>query len=822
MSDWQVIVPEATRNIIYNPSFELSAFDWQAGGANVIASSNEQSFAGDKSLKITYADDLMLVRWPVTLTAEPYTFTVRVRIPAAWDGGVLSLAVTAFTGATIQQQTNTANERDKWVELTMTFTPDAGDLVGFLELRAASAPTTGLIVYLDAAQLEQKAYPTTYCDGDQEGCYWEGSPHASASRRQATSRAGGRVRDLEDYFGFRVQRWPGTGFGPVHNISQERATQPGATFQRARLASRTFILGGTLIADDPDDLFDSKRTELITALSPFAYDGGPVRFRWTGARTVKQIAARYAGGLELDEVIWKYEKLALPFWAEDPRWYALGENSEELAVDTFTTRLILGKIDGAWSNLGPPDAAGTYNNIRDIKRGPDGKIYVCGDFLNFDNIAAADYIACYDPINDLWSAVGNPNSGGATITNILKIAFDSNGNLYAVGTFTNLAGIAAADYIAVWDGSSWAAVGAPNSGGAAITNIRAVAFGWGNRLWVGGDFTNLAGIAAADRIAYFQIDTATWTAAGGAGADGEVNDIWALPNVNIVYAGGQFGSIDGVASTNVITRFLGDWMAMDGLTSDDPVNRLYVAPNGYVYIAADEVTDNSRVTAYWNGEKWQSLGGKPDDSAYALTQKLTGEIVVGGAFENIISVLSEQLVAAKGVAYWNGSIWSPPEFLLPGSPTVYAALALPNGDLYLGYDTTGDTDVPAVTTITNNGTAPAYPIFRLLQTGGAPSPLIAIENATTGKRITFAYDLKPGKDVWIDLRPKTLGMYEIYSPRGYGSEFIRFFRFGPDASLTDFVLQKGENELLLYAEASAGATIAANVRWIDSYESLDG
>jgi hypothetical protein len=822
MCDWKVIVPEATRNIIYNPSFELSAFDWLTGGANTIESSNEQSFVGDKSAKITYADSLLLARWPVTLTAEPYTFTVMVRIPTAWDGGVLSLAINTFSGATIQQQTNTAGERDDWVELTMTFTPDAGDLAGFLELYTASAPTLGLIVYLDAAQCEQKEYPTTHCDGDQEGCSWDGSPHASASRRQATSRAGGRVMDLEDDFGFRVQRWPGTGFAPVDNISRERATQPGATFQRARLTSRTFILSGTLIGDDPDDLL-LKREALIPVLSPFAYDGGPVTFRYTGARTVKQIRARYAGGLELDEVIWRYEKLALPFWAEDPRWYALGENSEELAVDTFTTRLILAKIGGEWSNLGPPDAAGTYTNIRDMKQGPDGKIYVCGDFLNFDNVAAADYIAAYDPINNIWTAVGSPNSGGATITSILKLAFDSNGNLYAVGNFTNLAGVANADYIAVWDGSTWAAVGNPNSGGATITDIRAVAYGWGNRLWVGGDFTNLAGIAAADRIAYFQIDTATWTAAGGAGADGEVNDIWALPNVNIVYAGGTFGSIDGVASTNVIVRFLGDWMAMTGLETADPVNRLYVTANGYVYIVADEVDGTSRIAAYWNGEKWLSLGGKPDDSAYALTQRPTGEIVVGGAFENVITADGgEVIVPAKGAAYWNGSIWSPPEFLLPGSPTVYTALALPNGDLYFGYDTTGNANVPAVSVITNNGTAPAYPVFRLLQSGGAPSPLIAIENATTGKRITFAYDLKPGKDLWIDLRPKTLGMYEIYSPRGWNSEFIRFFRFGPDASLTDFVLQRGENLINLYVEASSGATIAANVRWTDSYEGLEG
>lgn len=820
MSDWKVIVPEATRNLIYNPSFEISEFDWQAGGSNTIEDSSEQSFKGDKSLKITYADSINpLVRWPATLTAVPHTFTIWVRIPAAWDGGAISLAISGYTSATIQTPSTSTTETDKWVELTITFTPDAGDLVGFLHVQAASAPTVGLIIYLDAAQLEAKAYPTTYCDGDQEGCSWDGSPHTSASRRQANSRAGGRVMDLETDFGFRVERWPGTGFAPVENTSSERATEAGGEFQRARLASRTFALGGHLIGDDPDDLY-AKREALIPVLSPFAYDGGPVRFRYTGAATVKEIAARYAGGLELDKVIWKYEELALPFLATEPRWYALGENSEALAASTITTRLILGKIGGVWSDLGPPDGAGTYNAIRDIKPGPDGKIYVCGDFENFDDVGA-DYIAAYDPINDLWTAVGNPNSGGASITNILKLAFDSNGNLYAVGTFTNLAGVANADYIAVWDGSAWGAVGNPNSGGATITDIRAVAYGFRNRLWVGGDFTNLAGVAAGDNLAYFQLDTATWTAAGS-GADGTVNDIQASPYVDLLYIGGQFDTVDGVTSKNVAARFLGDWMAMDGLTSDDPVNRLYIAPNGYVFMVADELTDNSLVAAYWNGQKWQTLGDRPDDSAHALAQLPTGEMVIGGAFTNIISVLGEDLVAAKGVAYWNGSLWGPPEFLLPGTVTVYAAAALPNGDFYVGFDTEGDTEVPATTTITNNGTAPAYPVFHLLQIGGGPSPLIAIENATTGKRLTFAHELQPGRDLWVDLNPKTRGMYEQRAPRGFGSGLTRFFRFGPDADLTGFVLQKGENQLNLYVEASSGATITATVRWVDSYEGIEG
>lgn len=818
MGDWKVIVPEATRNLIANPSIEVDASGYTASGTNTIARTADQSFKGDYSLSITFGNDNTLATIAALLTAVPHTFTARVYIPAAWNGGPISLDISGFASATVQAASNSASIPDTWAELTMTFTPDAGDLSGNLMIKTNTSPTVGRLIYLDAVQVEAKAYATTYCDGDQEACSWDGTPHASTSRRQANSRAGGRVMDLEDDFGFRVQHEPGAGFAPVDNISNERVTLPGAEFQRARLTSRTFALSGTIIGDTPEDL-KARRAALIPVFSPFAYDGGPVTLRYTGAAVDKEIRGRYAGGLEWDKVIWRYEQAAIVLWAEDPRFLALGENSEELLVGTITTRLILGKIGGVWSDLGPPDAAGTYTSIRDIKPGPDGKIYVCGVFLNFDNVAAADYIARYDPVNDVWEAVGSPNSGvGVSITNILKMAFGPDGTLYVVGTFVNLAGVANADYIAKWNGSAWSAVGNPNSGGAAITNIKAVAYGWRGQLWVGGDFANLAGLAAADNIAYYQVDTGTWTAPGASGADGDIKDIWAHPFVDLLYVGGQFDTIAGVASTNVIKREMGDWVVMAGLTSDDPVNRL-LATNGLLYMAGEEVTDLSLIAAVWAGAGWKPLGDALDDSAYALAQMATGEIIVGGAFENIVSVLGEQLVEAKAVAYWNQSIWSPPEFDLPGTPTVYAAAALPNGDVYLGYDTAGDTEVPATTTITNNGTAPAWPIFVITITGGASSPLLAIENATTGKRVSFSYELEPGRTVWIDLRPESFGMYH-QAPDGSGAG--RFFRFGPDSGLADWFLRPGDNDINLYTELKSGAVLAATVRWVDSYESIDG
>ena len=66
------------------------------------------------------------------------------------------------------------------------------------------------------------------------------------------------------------------------------------------------------------------------------------------------------------------------------------------------------------------------------------------------------------------------------------------------GDFTNAAGIATADYVAEWNGSAWSALGANGSGGGAINNYVFALAVSGSNLYVGGAFTNAAGMATAD------------------------------------------------------------------------------------------------------------------------------------------------------------------------------------------------------------------------------------------------------------------------------------------------------------------------------------
>ena len=157
----------------------------------------------------------------------------------------------------------------------------------------------------------------------------------------------------------------------------------------------------------------------------------------------------------------KKEFIAPRFVSTEPFFESPNRKATVLnTATTATMELIIAKIDGLWDVLGPPNAAGTYTDIYAIAVAPDGKVYVGGNFVNFDNQANGDYLAYYDKVTDTWGVVSALNGI------VYSIAIDGTGIVYFAGAFTNAGGVAAADYIAQWDGASVTAVGTPNTGAA--------------------------------------------------------------------------------------------------------------------------------------------------------------------------------------------------------------------------------------------------------------------------------------------------------------------------------------------------------------------
>ena len=177
----------------------------------------------------------------------------------------------------------------------------------------------------------------------------------------------------------------------------------------------------------------------------------------------------------------------------------------------------------------------------------NGVLYAGGTFSNLDQIPDADFVAAY---NGLWSSLG---SG---VTGIVRALTASGTNLYVSTDALNIGGLSNADHVARWDGTAWSAMGA-NSAGTngwfpASTYIYSMA-ATGSTVFATGSFQNANGVPTADNVAYF--DGSTWRPLGSNGAG---NGAWIGDGLAVavmrgqVYAGGGFTSAGGDPSSRFV------------------------------------------------------------------------------------------------------------------------------------------------------------------------------------------------------------------------------------------------------------------------------
>jgi len=157
---------------------------------------------------------------------------------------------------------------------------------------------------------------------------------------------------------------------------------------------------------------------------------------------------------------------------------------------------------------------------------------------------AANSIARWDPVTSTWSPL---RSG--TNSAVYALAWDGNG-LYVGGCFTR-AGLAAANGIARWDGTSWSKLGSGVNG-----DVTALAWD-GSSIYAGGWFTTAGGVPA-NRIARW--DGTSWSPLGSGTNDYVYALVWDGANL---YAGGSFTTAGGIAASH-IARWNGtSWTTLD-------------------------------------------------------------------------------------------------------------------------------------------------------------------------------------------------------------------------------------------------------------------
>lgn len=252
-----------------------------------------------------------------------------------------------------------------------------------------------------------------------------------------------------------------------------------------------------------------------------------------------------------------------------------------------------------------------------------------------------------------WQALGT----GAGSDDVLAMARGLDGKIYVGGRFTSLGGVANTDGIGYWDPNdgAWHAMGTGVSSGSVL--VSAIAVAPNGDVIVGGNFDLMGGVANTVKIARW--NGSAWSALS-TGLNGIVRALVFGPT-GILYIGGAFTDAGGVAAADRIASWDGAAFAALGTgATGGEVDALAIAPGnnlyaGGLFTAMGGVANTSHI-ARWNGSAWVSIGnmtGGGTTAVYALAVGLNGLVYAGGDFT------AAGGISASFIARWNGVSWSP-------------------------------------------------------------------------------------------------------------------------------------------------------------------
>lgn len=153
----------------------------------------------------------------------------------------------------------------------------------------------------------------------------------------------------------------------------------------------------------------------------------------------------------------------------------------------------------SWIGLG--SSLPLNSTVKALAVGPSGSLVIGGG----GGATVFPFVKTFDDASAAWSDIG---SAGFTGSYISAIAFDTAGNMFVGGAFGS-SSISGMNNVGKYNGSAWG-----NMGGASntVTTIESLLVA-NAKLYVGGTFTQLQGLAAA-HIAQYDIATSTWSNIG--------------------------------------------------------------------------------------------------------------------------------------------------------------------------------------------------------------------------------------------------------------------------------------------------------------------
>ncbi|MEX2364186.1 MAG: hypothetical protein WD597_11210, partial [Balneolaceae bacterium] len=222
----------------------------------------------------------------------------------------------------------------------------------------------------------------------------------------------------------------------------------------------------------------------------------------------------------------------------------------------------------------------------------------------------------YSSDDNYWEQLGAEGVNGIVYAIVIM-----GSNIYVGGDFTQAQGMPASN-IAMWNGSTWSAVGTGTNG-----IVRALAVS-GTDLYAGGDFS-VAGGTSANYIAKW--NGASWSALGGG-----TNDVVRALAVNgsDLYVGGDFNNVDG---TNIYSKSTAKWNG----SSWTALYNIYVGGRATALAYFDSklfIGSSNGTLSDWDGSSWGNYSPVLGEDIFAIAFTESGDSrYVGGAFDRYIS-----------------------------------------------------------------------------------------------------------------------------------------------------------------------------------------